>query len=72
MLQTVECTNNIDVDLVWENWLYVLRLCKKIKCTLRNLPPRFYSEVRRLKEKQAGTKKFNKGHPWNKLGEVRN
>ena len=22
MLQTVECTNNIDVDLVWESWLY--------------------------------------------------
>ena len=64
MLQIVECTKSIDVDLVWES--------ATIKCTVRNLPPRFYSEVRRLKEKQAWTNNFNKGHHWNKLRKVRN
>ena len=60
MLQTVECTNNIGVDLVWECWLQCYD--DVTRCTPRNLPPWFDSEVRRLKKKQAWTKakKFNK------------
>ena len=53
MLQTVECTNNIDVDLDWECWLQcyddaVKTRVPKISVRRTNLTP--LSEVRRLKQ----------------------
>ena len=37
MLQTVECTSNIDVDLVWECWL---QCCDDV--TRSHVPPGIY------------------------------
>ena len=60
MLQTVECTNKIDVDLVWECWLYATMMYQD-----QMYPQEFTTlVVRRLRKKQAWTKakKFNNGH----------
>ena len=47
MLQTVECTNNIDVDLEWKYWLQcyndtVKTSVSKINVRTANLPPGLY------------------------------
>ena len=58
MFQTVECTNNIDVDLVCECWLWCYDDIRR------------YNLRSKLGQKLGSV--FNKGHHWEKFRKVRN
>ena len=86
MFQTVECTNNIDVDLDWECWLQcygdAVKTCvPKITVRRSNIALGIYhlglTQVKRLKRRQACTIVRNLIHwklihHWNKFRKVRN